>query len=534
MDDDAAPTGRRKIVLWNPPLVDEALNLRRSPTVEAANILVTLMQRGVRTIVFTKSRRGAELLYQYAVDRLEETDKALAKRLSPYRAGYTPEQRRGIEERLFDGELLAVVSTNALELGIDIGALDAAVTVGYPGTVASLWQQWGRAGRGRGESLGVFVAGNDALEQFFLREPVELLDRQVEAATTDFTNPYIRGRHLLAAAYESPLVEEDSVFLGPGIREAANRVMTETGGLRYSGGTWFITGDGYPAADIGLRSSSPDQFTIVDEETGDILGSQEADTAFLSIHPHAVYLHMGESWYVTDLDIEGRVALVRRFFDTYYTQARKESATDILAEETQTRFGPLGLHLGTLAASNQVTAFQKKRLGGDEALGIEELDLPVQHFLTEGLWFTVPLELLPSEADLGRLPGALHAIEHAMIALLPLLAMCDRGDIGGLSTAVHHQTELPTIFIFDGHPGGVGIARQGFEQFEQWVRDTRALIRDCPCEAGCPSCIQSPKCGNWNEPLDKELAVTLLDAVLADLPAAQPVSLPPAPNAPVR
>jgi DEAD/DEAH box helicase domain-containing protein len=513
VDDDAAPVGRRKLVLWNPPLADEALNLRKSSAGEAADILVELMKRGVRTICFTKSRRGAELLYQYVVDRLEESAPALSKRVAPYRAGYTPEQRRGLEAKLFSGELLAVVSTNALELGIDIGSLDAAMTVGYPGTVASLWQQWGRAGRGKGESLAVFVAGNDALEQFFMRYPNDLLQRQVEAATIDFANPYIHGRHLVAAAYEAPLVSDDRAFFGPGVEEAADRLVAE-GALSRGPDTWFIGGKGYPAGEISLRSSSPDQFTIVDDETGAIVGTQEADTAFLTLHPRAVYLHMGETFLVTDLDIAGRVALVRRFFDSYYTQPRKETATSIIDQFLSDRFGPLSLHLGRIAVSNQVIAFQKKRLGSDEVLGVEELDLPVQHFVTEALWFTLPLECLPSPDCLPQLPGALHAIEHGMIALLPLLAMCDRWDIGGLSTALHEQTEMPTIFVYDGHPGGVGITRQGFSRFAGWLRDTRDLIRDCPCDAGCPSCIQSPKCGNWNEPLDKELSLRLLTEVL--------------------
>jgi DEAD/DEAH box helicase domain-containing protein len=513
IDDDAAPTGRRKIVLWNPPLADEALNLRKSSAGEAADILVELLRKGVRTICFTKSRRGAELLHKYVVDRLEESAPALVKRIAPYRAGYTPEQRRVLEGRLFSGELLAVVSTNALELGIDIGALDAAITVGYPGTVASLRQQWGRAGRGKGESLGIFVAGNDALEQFFVRFPDDLLGRQVESATIDFANPHIHDRHLLAAAYEAPLAPDDELFFGPGLPSAADRLV-EQGALRRGNEMWFIGGNGYPAGDISLRSSSPDQFTIVEAETGDIVGNQEAETAFLTLHPRAVYLHMGESYLVEELDVAGRVAAVRRFYDTYYTQPRKETATSILSEESSDRHGPLGLHLGEIAVSNQVIAFQKKRIGSDEVLGVEELDLPVQHFVTEGLWFTLPLELLPGAEDLARLPGAIHAMEHALIALLPLLAMCDRWDIGGLSTPLHEQTEMPTIFVYDGHPGGVGIARQGFARFADWLRDARNLIRDCPCEAGCPSCIQSPKCGNWNEPLDKALALTLLERLV--------------------
>ncbi|GAB4249000.1 MAG: DEAD/DEAH box helicase [Thermoleophilia bacterium] len=514
VDDDGAPGGRRKILVWNPPLADEQLNLRRSNSSEAADILAELVRRGVRTICFTKSRRSAELVYQYTVDRLEETDRRLTRRLSPYRAGYTPEQRRDIEARLLGGELLAVVSTNALELGIDVGALDAVITVGYPGTVASLWQQWGRAGRAKGESLGVFVAGNDALEQFFTRNPAELLGRKVEAATIDVTNPYIHSRHLIAAAYESPLVPEDAEYFGPGLPEAADALVAE-GRLRRGFDTWLVTGSGYPAGDISLRSSSPDQFTIVEGETGDIIGTQEAEAALAFLHPGAVYLHMGETYLVADLDIAGRVAVVHRFFDSYYTHPRKESTTEIVTEELHDTFGRVGLHLGTVVVTTQVVAFQKKRLGSDEVLGTEELDMPAQHFVTEGLWITLPLDLLPGPEDLPRLPGALHAVEHALIALLPLLAMCDRWDVGGLSTVVHHQTELPTIFVYDGHPGGVGIARQGFARFEQWLRDTRALVRDCPCEVGCPSCIQSPKCGNWNEPLDKEWALRLLDTMVS-------------------
>ncbi len=361
--------------------------------------------------------------------------------------------------------------------------------------------------------MALLIAGSDALEQFFVRHPQELLTRPVEAATVDPTNPFIHDRHLVAAAYERQLTEDDTRFFGPGLVEAAMR-QTEAGTLRHQDGSWFVRGNDYPAGAISLRSSSSDQFTIVDEETGDIVGTQEAESAFSFLHPGAVYLHMGESYLVTTLDLEGRVAAVRRFFDSYYTQPRRQSSTEILACSLDAGFGPLRLFLGTVAVSSQVIAFQKKRTGSDEVLSVEELDLPVQHFVTEAIWFTVPLELI-EERDLPRLPGGLHALEHALIALLPLLAMCDRWDIGGLSTPVHDQTELPTIFVHDGHPGGVGIARRGFHQFGSWLATARDLLRGCPCESGCPSCIQSPKCGNWNEPLDKDLALGLLDAVLS-------------------
>jgi DEAD/DEAH box helicase domain-containing protein len=510
---DGAPVGARKIVFWEPPLVEDELNIRRSSNNEAAELLGELIRNGVRSICFTKSRRGAELIYQQTADLLKESDPRLAERLSPYRAGYTPEQRRSIETRLFSGQLLAVVSTSALELGIDIGALDAAITVGYPGTMASLWQQWGRAGRGKGQSLGIFVAGNDALEQFFVKHPDELLGREVEAATIDFTNPFIHMRHLAAAAYEGPLVTDDSRFFGPELPEALERGVAE-GLLRHKSGAWFVCDSGFPAAKIGLRSTAGEQYTIVEEETGDIVGTEGAETAFSALHPGAVYLHMGDTYLVNSLDLENRVALVRPFWDTYHTLPRRETDTRIVSERLQTTHGPLSLHLGEIVVSSRVVAFQKKRLGSNEVLGTEELDLPTQEFVTEAMWFTIPAEMLSSEGDLVRLPGAIHAVEHALIALLPLFAMCDRWDIGGLSTPVHSQTEQPTIFIYDGHAGGVGISRQGFDRFPEWVHDARKLVRDCPCESGCPSCIQSPKCGNWNEPLDKELALRLLAAML--------------------
>ncbi len=511
---DGAPTGPRQIVFWQPPLVQEELNVRRGATVEAADLLAELMRHGVRSICFTKSRRAAELIYQQTADRFKEADHDLAGRLSPYRAGYTPEQRRHIEERLFSGDLLAVVSTSALELGIDIGALDAAITVGHPGTMASLWQQWGRAGRGKGRSLGVFVAGNDALEQFFVKNPQELLTRDVEAATVDFANPFIHLRHLSAAAYEGPLLPDDACFFGTALQGALERGVEE-GCLRVKSGAWFYSGADFPAAVISLRSAVGEQFTIVEEDTGDIVGTEGAETAFSMLHPGAVYLHMGDTYLVTRLDIDEHLAVVRPFWDAYHTQARRESDTRILHEDLCQTCANVTLHLGQISVTTRVVGFQKKRLGSNEVLGSEELDMPAQEFVTESMWFTIPAELLQTEAQLLRLPGAIHAIEHALIALLPLYAMCDRWDIGGLSTPVHSQTESPTVFVYDGHAGGVGISRQGFERFSEWARDAQRLIRDCPCEGGCPSCIQSPKCGNLNEPLDKEAALQLLGSMLS-------------------
>ncbi len=361
---DGAPVGARKIVFWEPPLVQEELNLRRSPNGEAAQLLSELIRNGIRSICFTKSRRNAELIYQQTVERLTETNPGLADRLCPYRAGYTPEQRRKIEAKLFSNQLLAVVSTSALELGIDIGALDAAITVGYPGTMASLWQQWGRAGRGKGESLAVFVAGNDALEQFFVKHPDELLGRDVEAATIDFSNPFVHLRHLAAAAYEGPLMSDDEQFFGPRLSENLDQAAAQ-GLLRHQTEAWFFSDTGFPAAKIGLRSTSSEQYTIVEEETGDIIGTEGAETAFSTLHPGAVYLHMGDMYLVNSLDLDSHMALVRPFWDTYHTLPRRETDTRIIRESLQATHGGLSLHLGEIMVNTRVVAFQKKRLGND-------------------------------------------------------------------------------------------------------------------------------------------------------------------------
>jgi DEAD/DEAH box helicase domain-containing protein len=361
--------------------------------------------------------------------------------------------------------------------------------------------------------LAIFVAGNDALEQFFVKHPDSLLAREVEAATIDFANPFIHTLHLAAAAYEGPLMSDDRRFFGPDLASRL-RIGVAEGVLRHKNKAWYSCDTDFPAGKIGLRSTAGEQYTIVEEETGDIIGTEGAETAFSALHPGAVYLHMGDTFLVTKLDLEGRRAFARPFWDTYHTVPRRETDTRILKDNLQTAYGRLSLHLGTIAVSSRVVAFQKKRVGSDEVLGTEELDLPLQEFVTESMWFTIPPEFLISQADLAALPGAIHAIEHALIALLPLFAMCDRWDIGGLSTPVHNQTEQPTIFVYDGHAGGVGISRQGFERFDEWLRDARKLVKDCPCEAGCPSCIQSPKCGNWNEPLDKQAALRLLEAML--------------------
>ena len=514
VDTDGAPHAERRIAMWNPPLVDEALGRRGSALSEAAGLLADLVQRDVRTICFLKSRRGVELIQRFTRERLEAAGRAdLAERVAPYRAGYTPAQRRELERRLSEGELLAVVATDALELGIDIGDLDAAICVTFPGTVASLRQMWGRAGR-RAPGLAMYVAGEDALDQFFCRHPDEFLDRPVERAILDHESEEIFMAHLAAAAYEMPLTPEDEGVFGPRW-EASARRLVGAGKLRERGGRYLPRGPGYPAAAIALRSASPDSVAIVEASGGELIGSVEASRSHSAVHPGAVYLHMGVAYEVEDLDLEGGRAVVEPFRGDWYTQPKKESQTYIEEVREQRKSCGVDLSFGVVSVSEQVVAYQRKNVTDHRVMDLLALDLPEQDFVTQALWYELPDSLLREEFPLDALQGSLHAVEHGQIAVLPLLAMCDRWDIGGLSTAFHPQTGRATIFIYDGHPGGVGITRAGYERFESLVDDALRLISECRCRSGCPSCVQSPKCGNLNEPLNKRGAVELLSRMTA-------------------
>jgi DEAD/DEAH box helicase domain-containing protein len=506
VENDTSPSAEREVVIWNPPLLDPELGLRASALGEAARILSQLVTRELRTICFAKSRKAAELIHRFAVERV---DPATARRLAPYRAGYTPEQRRDIEQRLVAGELLGVTATDALELGIDIGLLDCAISAGFPGTVASLRQQWGRAGR-RERGLAVLVASEDALDQFFAREPDALLSRHVEAAILDHANPRILDPHVYAAAFEAPLDESGAATLGTAALERAT-VLPE---LERTSAGFVWKGRDYPAARISLRSGDAEAFAVVEQETGALLGLVERERAYSTVHEGAVYLHLGEQYLVEDLDLEGRVALVSPASVDWYTQAKKETETAI--EEVVSSKPVLGvdLQLGRVSVTEQVVAYARKATRDGSTIEVVPMLMPETAFETEAVWFCPEPGQLAGLEQMPRLLGTLHAAEHTLIALLPLWAMCDRWDIGGLSTNVHFQTGRPTIFVYDGHAGGVGITARGFELFPGWVEDTARLLAECPCTSGCPSCVQSPKCGNLNEPLDKVGARTLLEQML--------------------
>jgi DEAD/DEAH box helicase domain-containing protein len=494
--EDGASKMERTIVLWNPALQDAELGLRNSSLAEAAKLQATFVERGLRTLTFAKSRKAAELIHRFTAERLGDD-----AHLSPYRAGYTAHERRTIERRLMEGDLLGVSATNALELGIDVGLLDAVISVGFPGTVASLRQQWGRAGR-RGSGVAVLIASEDGLDQFFMREPDKLLGRRVEAAILDHANPRVLAGHVRAAAYEAPLSGGDPPEYLAAAREDPELKETPAG--------FVWAGREHPAARIPLRATEPDAFTIVDGTSGDVLGLVERSRAYTTVHEGAVYLHRGESYLVRELDLTARHAVVEPFSGNWYTQAKEETMTSIVEpRRVEWRLG-MELAFGEIEVTEQVVAYERRTVSGQDRIELVPLALPQTTFATEAIWYLPEAVQLEGLEEMPRLLGTLHAAEHAMISLLPLWAMCDRWDIGGLSTNIHPQTGRPTVFIYDGHAGGVGLTERGFEQFEGWVRDTAELLAGCPCSDGCPSCVQSPKCGNLNDMLDKAGALTFL------------------------
>ncbi len=511
---DGAPYGGKQFVFWNPPLTDANRTSRRSTNVEASTLFSELVSRSIRTITFVRSRKVAELVYLYARDQLEQMQPALAKKISPYRASYMPEDRRMIERALFDGELLGVSTTNALELGIDVGSLDATVIAGYPGSIASTWQQAGRSGRRNEESLSVLVGQDNPLDQYLMNHPHAFFGKSVEHALISPQNPYIIQPHLVCAAYESPLSPRDAELFGPDLPETLAG-LEDMAVLKKEGDSWYVaTTVGYPAESVNIRSTSSRGYLVVEERSGAILETVDESSAFHQLHPGAIYLHQGEAYLVVDLDLESRTAYVEPNDGSYYTQVRDMTDIDIREVRASKEEGGVRVYLGEVEVTNRVLGYRLRKPMTDELLGEEFLDLPERRFNTVALWFDVPPEVLDTIREQRMdLAGGLHATEHAAIGVLPLFALCDRNDIGGVSTPLHPDTEKPQVFIYDGHPGGIGISERGYEAIHDLWETTLRAVSQCPCQEGCPSCIQSPKCGNNNNPLDKGVAVLMLRAL---------------------
>ncbi len=513
VDQDASPCGTKFFVLWNPPFIDVRRSRRRSPNYEATSIFSLLVRHRVRTIAFAKARKVAELILRYARDMLED-DPDAKERIASYRAGYLPEERRDIERRLFHGDLLGVSATPALELGIDIGSLDACVIVGYPRSKTSLWQQAGRAGRRLGAALAFLVAYDDPLDQYFMRHPELLFTGKFDDVILDPDNPYILGAHLLCAAYELPL-ENDGKFFPADLSEDILEKLQASGLLRKRGARWYWVGGDAPAPQIGLRSATSSGYQVVDITKGKVIATVDEGRAFETVHPGAIYLHQGETYLVEELDIQGKVAKVVPADVDYYTEPRTIKDTRILEEWRRKRVRLCEAFFGKLRVTEQVIGYRRRQHYTEVILSYHELDLPEREYDTQGLWLVVPPRIAQEVSEYGlHLMGGIHAIEHAMIGLLPLFASCDREDVGGISNPFHPDTILPTVFIYDAYRGGVGIAERGFQRLEEWMRATLELVSTCPCEDGCPSCIQSPKCGSNNEPLDKLACVYILSRLL--------------------
>ena len=550
--DDGSPRGCRRFVLWNPtaaaspvqpvsdpdpdhdPDHDPGPDVARdrdagaaivgrgkapSANRETAALMAELIARGSRTIAFCRSRKGTELIAAEVRRRLPPH---LADLVRPYRGGYLTAERREIESELFGGTLRGVVATTALELGVDVGGLDACVLNGFPGTIASMWQQAGRAGREAQDSTVILVAGDDQLDQWYMAHPDQVFSRPPEPAVINPANPYVLNAHLACAAHEQPLGHVDERWwpglLDDGVRDLVRDDRLKVRDRRRGSAHWPLAvwaGRGWPAHGVGLRSGSGDEVRIASAD-GSLIGTVDRGRACRIVHPGAVYLHQGQSYRVVELDLGDGAAIVEPHDGAEWTQPRSETQVTILATEADRAVGHSELALGTVRVVSRVIGYKRFDSFSGELLGTEELFLPPGELTTRAFWYTLGWDLLGHAGIAGgAVPGALHAIEHAAIGLLPLFTICDRWDVGGLSTPLQPETGLPTIVIYDGYPGGAGIAELGYASADRHLAATLEVVGSCRCSDGCPSCVQSPKCGNGNEPLDKAGAIAVLEALLA-------------------
>jgi DEAD/DEAH box helicase domain-containing protein len=513
IEKDGSSHGGKSFIFWNPPIVDKVKSVRRSSNSEATTIFTELIRKNIRSLVFARTRKLAELICKYTRDHLGYP---LSDLIKTYRAGYLAEDRRQIEQELFTGKLLGAVATTALELGIDIGDLEATVLTGYPGSISSTWQQAGRSGRSGEKSLSILIAQDNPLDQYFMNNPDFFFGKAFENALINLENINILKPHLLCAAWELPLSDSDEKYFGAAFPNVLPEVAKD-GTIRKVRNRWYPSPRvSHPAQNVNIRSASDNHFALLDaSHSYELLETIESSKAFFQVHPGAIYLHQGEAYFIKELDMEKRIAVATPSHEPYYTQTKELTEIKILKTKNEKGYLEAKVCFGEVEVTTTVMGFRKKKQFTEEVIGDEILDLPPQRFFTESLWFDLPQktvdQIVSEHLDFA---GGLHAAEHAAIALLPLFALCDRNDIGGVSTAFHADTGKAQIFIYDAYPGGIGIAEKGFNIISELWSATLKTIENCPCQSGCPSCTQSPKCGNNNEPLDKKAAQVLLRGLL--------------------
>ncbi|MFH1092301.1 MAG: DEAD/DEAH box helicase [Pseudomonadota bacterium] len=485
------------------------LNPDAGPAITGARLFVRALRDHLRAIAFTQSRRLTELMHRWSRQMAPE----LAPKLSSYRAGFLPGERREIERKLNTGELLGVISTSALEMGLDIGALEVCLLIGYPGSIINTWQRSGRVGRADQESAVILLAQPDALDQYFMRHPQNFFSRDFEPAVLDPDNEPVTDSHLVCAAAELPLSAQDEFFKPHERREQMTSLVKRGRLLLDAAGLTYYSASRRPHREVDLRGAG-ESFTILSEGSGEVIGAIDSVRAFKECHPGAIYLHRAESWVVTKLDLEHRNAYAKKDEVNYYTRPRTEKETEILEVLAVRPVSNFLAKLGRLRVREKVVGYEKRLIRGQELMGHYPLDLPETIFETVGLWFELEDFVPASLETVHHYMGGIHAIEHAAIGLFPLVALCDRNDLGGISYPHHPELGKGAVFIYDGYPGGVGLAKAGFQVLEELLTRTLAAVESCECDEGCPSCIYSPKCGSGNKPLDKAACVRILEVLL--------------------
>ena len=548
IDNDGAPRGPKKFVFWNPPFIDATHTERRGSSFEAEQLLAKLIQERVQTITFVKARVVAELIYRFTQERLQKISPSLANSIRPYRGGYLPEERRDIEKRLFSGELLGVTSTNALELGIDIGSLDAAILTGYPGNVASTWQQAGRAGRGQDEALVFLVGQSTPIDQYLMNHPQYFFERATESAVIDPHNPYVLARHLRCAAFELPITVSDLARFGE-YMPAVLEILEERREVSRRGNRWFWSSSGYPSQGVKLRNMSDNTYTIVDitqspagydkscEDSAKnrVIGTMDELSAFEQIHPEAIYLHDGETYFVSDLQVDKKVAYVEKADVDYFTQSIAETRVKIEREDENRKLHDATVAFGDVTVTSLVYMFKKIKFHSRDSIGFGKIDLPSQVMDTAAFWLIPSLSALNLVREWGRNPSeGLYGIGNVITEVVPLYAMCDPRDVGAVVDSLN--TGAPTLFVYDRYPGGIGFAERSYRVVEDVLEACLELVMACKCEDGCPSCVGAPVPPfAQNDPdlspkgriPDKEAALILLHSLLNKEPyTPKPVKKP--------